>query len=105
PKNPQPQVLHLFTSAAAHQKRQLVGICVEECSLTLSDSTIMSALGIKQCPDGHVCKSNGCGHTCQLDTSVTTATAPTKCPLVLCEMFCLKGFLKGEDGCPVCKCA
>ncbi|KAK3766579.1 hypothetical protein RRG08_042360 [Elysia crispata] len=95
----------LLAAAAVEEKRQLVGICVEECSMALSDSTIMAALGVKQqCPDGHVCKSNGCGHTCQ---PVTKTTIPTKsqCSGVMCAMFCIDGFQLGPDGCPICRCA
>ena len=44
---------------AAEEKRQMVGICSEECSLN-------PKMGLS-CPAGTVCKSNGCGHTCQKD--------------------------------------
>ncbi|GFO25572.1 hypothetical protein PoB_005207700 [Plakobranchus ocellatus] len=95
--------IFVLAAATSEDKRQLVGICVEECSMTLTDSQIMAALGIKSCPDGQVCQSNGCGHTCQPDGTITKP--PSHCSNVICRMFCANGFQLGSDGCPICKCA
>ncbi|GFR58848.1 hypothetical protein ElyMa_000042400 [Elysia marginata] len=38
----------------------------------ITDSKLMASMGIQQCPDGQVCMSNGCGHTCQPATNVKT---------------------------------
>ncbi|XP_071098296.1 WAP four-disulfide core domain protein 3-like isoform X2 [Haliotis cracherodii] len=39
-------------------KRQLIGACVEECS-------VVGVGFFSGCPHGQTCQSNGCGHTCQ----------------------------------------
>merc|ERR1711874_408182 len=87
-------VFSLAAVSASPQRRQ-IGICVQECSLTLN------ALGAGKCPSGTVCKSNGCGHTCQPDTAVKPNPS---CPGVLCAMFCENGFQVDKNGCPMCRC-
>ncbi|XP_005092667.1 antistasin isoform X1 [Aplysia californica] len=87
-----------LAAASPTDSRRQIGICVEECSLTLH------ALGASSCPTGTACMSNGCGHTCQAVATAKPAPSGTACPPVLCKMFCFNGFALGADGCPVCKC-
>merc|ERR1712154_519186 len=95
-------VATLFTLAvvvAATERRQF-GICSEECSTNPKMAASM------QCPAGSVCRSNGCGHTCQKDDQGQTGQVDLKqCRPVLCKMFCLNGWATGDDGCPICMCA
>ncbi|XP_005092668.1 antistasin isoform X2 [Aplysia californica] len=84
-----------LAAASPTDSRRQIGICVEECSLTLH------ALGASSCPTGTACMSNGCGHTCQ---AVATAK-PAPCSGLLCLMYCEKGFQVDQNGCPICRCA
>nr|KAI8766548.1 WAP four-disulfide core domain protein 3-like isoform X1 [Biomphalaria glabrata] len=40
----------------------MIGTCAEMCSNNL---IIRAVRGLGGCPDGYVCASNGCGHSCQ----------------------------------------
>ncbi|KAK7004738.1 BPTI/Kunitz domain-containing protein 4 [Biomphalaria glabrata] len=72
----------------------LSAICVEMCSLH-------DDLDIPKCPDGFVCRSNGCGHTCQPELGVGKREP---CPLVRC-IPCSTGIYEyDENGCQTCQC-
>ncbi|BFZ17539.1 hypothetical protein BsWGS_20575 [Bradybaena similaris] len=68
-------VLQLETSSA-----QQIGVCVEMCSSDPEDP-----YGFGVCEDGYVCKSNGCGHTCQL------VVPEKKSELGACVISCSSG--------------
>merc|ERR1711879_355040 len=70
--------------------------CTEECSTALEE------VGIPTCPKGQVCKSKGCGKTCQPETAVEKRA--DSCPPVGCRCYCQYGYVKGPDGCPICEC-
>ncbi|XP_059169390.1 uncharacterized protein LOC131951119 isoform X3 [Physella acuta] len=77
------------SSAVVNQdkRRQIFGICVEMCGAG--------------CPPGTICKSNGCGHTCQ---PITTAVKRAGCSLLSCLTdHCAFGFSTAPDACP-CTC-
>ncbi|KAK7492822.1 hypothetical protein BaRGS_00015960 [Batillaria attramentaria] len=76
----------IFTLSQAKSLRQLIGICAELCPST-------------GCPDGQVCRSNGCGHTCQSATGVINPlTSKAESLLIQCD-FCFD-FEDGGPGCP-----
>ncbi|XP_059169391.1 uncharacterized protein LOC131951119 isoform X4 [Physella acuta] len=77
------------SSAVVNQdkRRQIFGICVEMCGAG--------------CPPGTVCKSNGCGHTCQ---PITTTVKRAGCIMAMCNSFCLYGNKLTPEGCPSCAC-
>ncbi|KAH9489017.1 hypothetical protein Btru_058277 [Bulinus truncatus] len=102
-------------------------ICVEMCGSH-------DDLDLPPCPPGFVCRSNGCGHTCQPVLVVqkrqrcpmlkcipcpngyeldehgcqTCKCLPAKravCSMVMCAMYCINGFQVDSDGCQICRCA
>ncbi|XP_041355267.1 WAP four-disulfide core domain protein 18-like isoform X2 [Gigantopelta aegis] len=80
----------IAVACAAPRERAVFGICVEMCT---SNS----------CPAGQSCRSNGCGHTCQSDSTFAINHLP-QCGLVMCALYCPNGFATGKDGCPTCSC-
>ncbi|XP_025082815.1 uncharacterized protein LOC112557276 isoform X1 [Pomacea canaliculata] len=75
----------LLGVSKAASLRQLIGLCVEACSTVEADGEALFG----SCPEGYVCRSNGCGHTCQKPlTSV-------ECPLLRClDIYCPSGYYK-----------
>ncbi|CAG5119091.1 unnamed protein product [Candidula unifasciata] len=69
------------------------GICVETCSLDPNNPN-----GFGECEAGYVCKSTGCGHTCQLgeipvpnDLGLTDCAPGYECKSNGCGVTCQPG--------------
>ncbi|BFZ17537.1 hypothetical protein BsWGS_20583 [Bradybaena similaris] len=88
-------VLQLETSSA-----EQFGICVEMCSSDPEDPN-----GFGTCGNGYACKSNGCGHTCQLvvpEKKSVLGACVMSCSLVPNDLDlpgCTEGYECRSNGC------
>ncbi|XP_025082817.1 uncharacterized protein LOC112557276 isoform X2 [Pomacea canaliculata] len=88
----------LLGVSKAASLRQLIGLCVEACSTVEADGEALFG----SCPEGYVCRSNGCGHTCQ---KPLTSVSGVQCAHLMCPaIFCSGGYEVAENGCPTCRC-
>merc|ERR1711872_1162471 len=79
----------VFAGTQAFSLRQLIGTCVEECNILT-----------QSCPAGQVCRSNGCGHTCQ-----PASAGISGCHFMMaCALYCPAGFARDANGCTLCSC-
>ncbi|CAL1545680.1 unnamed protein product [Lymnaea stagnalis] len=88
-------LLTLAAASPAVLDLGMIGICVEECSTGSHAGGV--SLG---CPAGYVCRSNGCGHTCQATVALDKRQ---RCPMMKC-MPCAGGYVIDEHGCQTCTC-
>ncbi|CAL1545672.1 unnamed protein product [Lymnaea stagnalis] len=72
-------------------KQRQIGDCVDLCTPGVADSG---------CSHGHICISNGCGHTCHIILPGKRAL----CLGAMCNVWCPFGNKVNADGCPVCGC-
>ncbi|KAK0049277.1 antistasin isoform X1 [Biomphalaria pfeifferi] len=98
-------VLLVSVSALPDQKKA----CVDECTPPGTQHTLGTLFVLpKSCPSSRqFCYTDGCNHYC-LDLSgmiKRTEAKRQECSQVMCMMFCFNGFVKGADGCPICRCA